>query len=144
MTYTLFPIISFKKYFYVSLGDIFYCFLWRPLSCGGPGQLPGFPPLKSGPGVSCDRETLVRVRIIATTSDVGRHHAAIVRSRCAQEEAEEFGSLCRMRAKSPARQPSRDPPTEIRLRFRPKTVFRPTAMLTSMTMSNPRFLLRLI
>ena len=110
-----------------------------------------FSPLKSGPGVSCDRETLVRVRIIATTSDVGPHHAAIVGSRCAQEEAEEFESLCRMRATSTARQPSRDPPTEIRLRFRPKmarfrpkTVLRPTAMLTSMTMSNPRFLLRLI
>ena len=33
-----------KKYFYVSLGNNFYCFLWRPLSCGGPGQLPSLPP----------------------------------------------------------------------------------------------------
>ena len=24
-------------------------FLWRPLSCGGPGQLPSLPSLKSGP-----------------------------------------------------------------------------------------------
>ena len=25
-------------------------FLWRPPSCGGPGQLPSLPSLKSGPG----------------------------------------------------------------------------------------------
>jgi len=39
VTYTLFlfQIISFKKYFYVSLGiNFFIVFLWRPLSCGGP------------------------------------------------------------------------------------------------------------
>ena len=26
------------------------CVLWRPLSCGGPGQLPSLPSLKTGPG----------------------------------------------------------------------------------------------
>ena len=38
MTYTLFfiPDYQFQKYFYVSLGNIFYCFLWRALSCGDP------------------------------------------------------------------------------------------------------------
>jgi len=53
MTYTLFlfQIISFQKYFYVSLGNIFYCFfLWRPLCCGGPWATAQYaPPLKSGP-----------------------------------------------------------------------------------------------
>jgi len=44
-SYFLFQIISFKKYFYVSLGNIFYCFCGRPPSCGGPGQLPSLPPL---------------------------------------------------------------------------------------------------
>ena len=29
---------------YVSLGNNFLLFLWRPLSCGGPGQLPSLPP----------------------------------------------------------------------------------------------------
>jgi len=40
-----------KKYFYVSLGNNFLTvFLWRLLSCGGPGQLPSLPPpLKSSP-----------------------------------------------------------------------------------------------
>jgi len=47
MTYTLFllQIISFIKYIYVSLGNNFFLFLWRPLSCGGPGQLSSPPPL---------------------------------------------------------------------------------------------------
>ena len=49
--YFLFQIVSFKKYFYVSLGNIFYCFLWRSPTCGGSGQLPSLPPLKSGPVV---------------------------------------------------------------------------------------------
>ena len=33
------------------LGNIFYCFLWRPLSCGGPWATAQFvpSPLKSGP-----------------------------------------------------------------------------------------------
>ena len=48
-SYFLFQIIRFKKYFYVSLGNNFLLFLWRPLSCGGPGQLPSLPSLKSGP-----------------------------------------------------------------------------------------------
>ena len=46
-SYFLFQIISFKKYFYVSLGNIFLLFLWRPPSCGGRGQLPSLPPLNS-------------------------------------------------------------------------------------------------
>jgi len=63
MTYTLFlfQIISLKKYFYVSLGNNFYCLLWRPLSCGGPwatAQFAPLPALKSGP--ACD-ETCVCV-----------------------------------------------------------------------------------
>ena len=29
---------------------IFLLFLWRPPSCGGPGQQPSLPSLKSGPG----------------------------------------------------------------------------------------------
>jgi len=48
--------MSFKKYFYVSLGNNFLLFLWRPLSYGGPlvvealGNCPVCPlPLKSGP-----------------------------------------------------------------------------------------------
>ena len=49
----LFQIISFKKYFYVSLGNNFFLFLWRPPSCGGPGQLPSLPSLKSGPDNAC-------------------------------------------------------------------------------------------
>jgi len=36
---------SFKKYFYVSLGNNFSTvFLWRPLSCGGPWATAQFPP----------------------------------------------------------------------------------------------------
>ena len=53
MTYTLFlfQIISFKKYFYVSLGNNFFTVLWRPLIVAAPGQLSSLPPpLKSGPG----------------------------------------------------------------------------------------------
>ena len=38
-----------KSIFYVSLGNIFLLFLWRPPSCGGRGQLPSLPFLKSGP-----------------------------------------------------------------------------------------------
>jgi len=52
MTYTLFflfQVISFKKYFYVSLGNNFLLFLWRPLSCGGPWATAQFAPLKYGP-----------------------------------------------------------------------------------------------
>jgi len=53
MTYTcyfLFQIISFNKYFYVSLGNnFFYCFCGGPLVVEAPGQLPSLPPsLKSG------------------------------------------------------------------------------------------------
>ena len=40
----LFQINSFKKYFYVSLGNnFFYCFCGGPPICGGPGQLPSLP-----------------------------------------------------------------------------------------------------
>jgi len=48
MSYTLFlfQIISFKKYFCVSLGNNFYCFLWRPV-VESPGQLPSLPPPQS-------------------------------------------------------------------------------------------------
>ena len=35
-SYFLFQIISFKNYFYVSLGSNFLLFLWKPSSCGGP------------------------------------------------------------------------------------------------------------
>ena len=51
----LFQIISFKKYFYVSLGNnfktVFFC--GGPLVVEVPGQLPSLPPspLKSGPGM---------------------------------------------------------------------------------------------
>ena len=48
-SYFLFQIIGFKKYFYVVLGNNFLLFLWRPPSCGGRGQLPSLPSLKSGP-----------------------------------------------------------------------------------------------
>ena len=62
MTYTLFlfQIISFKKYFYVSLGNNFFAvFLWRPLSCGFSRATAQFaPPLKSGHG----NRSIVRVR----------------------------------------------------------------------------------
>jgi len=54
-TLFLFQIISFKKYFYVSLCHIFLIFCGGPPSCGGPGQLPSLPPpLKSGPGSDAD------------------------------------------------------------------------------------------
>jgi len=48
--YFLFQIVSFKKYFYVSLGNIFTV-LWRPLNCGGVWATAQFAPhpLKSGP-----------------------------------------------------------------------------------------------
>jgi len=48
--YFLFQIISFNKYFYVSLGNnFFYCFCGGPLVVEAPGQLPSLPPsLKSG------------------------------------------------------------------------------------------------
>ena len=49
----LFQIISFKKYFYVSLGNNFFTVLVEaPYSCGGPGQLPSLPSLKSGPALN--------------------------------------------------------------------------------------------
>jgi len=47
MTYTLFfiPDYQFQKvFFYVYLGNIFYRFLWRPLSCGGPWATAQFAP----------------------------------------------------------------------------------------------------
>ena len=50
-----------KEFFYVSLGNIFLLFLWRPPSCGGPGQLPSLPFLKSCP---------VRLTVIATVNFV--------------------------------------------------------------------------
>jgi len=53
VTYTLFlfQIISFKKYFYVSLGINFLLFSYGgPLVVEASGQLPSLPPLKSGPG----------------------------------------------------------------------------------------------
>ena len=52
-SYFLFQIISFKKFFYVSLGNNFLLFFCGgPPSCGGPGQLPSLPSLKSGPVLS--------------------------------------------------------------------------------------------
>jgi len=54
----LFQIISFKKYFYVSLGNNFYCFLVEaPYLCmEAPGQLPSLPPpIKPGPAARCSR-----------------------------------------------------------------------------------------
>jgi len=45
-----------KKYFYVSLDNNFLLFLWRPLSCGGPGQLPS-PPLNPALERQTDRQT---------------------------------------------------------------------------------------
>jgi len=46
MTYTqfLFQIISFKKYFYVSLGNIFFTVFEEALSCGGPWATAQFAP----------------------------------------------------------------------------------------------------
>jgi len=42
---------SFKKYFYVSLGNNFSTvFCGGPLVVEAPGQLPSLPPPKSGPG----------------------------------------------------------------------------------------------
>ena len=43
--------LSVSKSIFVSLGSKFFLlfFLWRPLTCGGLGQLPSLPPLKSGP-----------------------------------------------------------------------------------------------
>ena len=55
-TVFLFQIISFKEYFYVSLGNnVCYCFLWRPITRAGPWATAQFPPpLKSGPDkLSC-------------------------------------------------------------------------------------------
>jgi len=52
-SYFLFQIMSFKKYFYASLDNIFYCFYEGPPSCGGPGQLPSLPSLKSDPENNC-------------------------------------------------------------------------------------------
>jgi len=43
-TLFLCQIISFKKYFYVSLGSNFYCFLRRPIVVKAPGQLLSLPP----------------------------------------------------------------------------------------------------
>jgi len=55
MSYFLFQIISFKKYFYVSLGNIFYCFVEDPLvvEALGIGQLPSLPSLKSSLASFC-------------------------------------------------------------------------------------------
>ena len=49
----LFQIISFKKYFYVSLGNNFLTVFVEALSCGGPWATAQFapPPLKSGPAI---------------------------------------------------------------------------------------------
>ena len=52
-SYFLFQFISFKKYFYVSLGNNFLLFCGAPPSCGGPGQLPSLPSLKSDPVRAC-------------------------------------------------------------------------------------------
>ena len=58
-----FQIISFKKYFYVSLGNnFFYCF------CGGPGQLPSLPSLKSGPAYII-RSAIVKMRPVCLTKE---------------------------------------------------------------------------
>ena len=48
--YFLFQIISFKKYFYVSLGTNFFTvFVEAPLVVEALGNCPVCPPLKSGP-----------------------------------------------------------------------------------------------
>jgi len=45
-SYFLFQIISFKKYFYVSLGNnFFYCFCGGPLVVDALGNCPVCPPL---------------------------------------------------------------------------------------------------
>jgi len=46
MIYTLFfiPGYQFQKYFYVSLGNNFLLFLWRPLSCEDPWATAQFAP----------------------------------------------------------------------------------------------------
>jgi len=45
ISYFLFHIISFKKYFYVSLGNNFLLFFCGgPLAVEAPGQLPSLPP----------------------------------------------------------------------------------------------------
>ena len=47
MTYTLFfysQLLVSKSIFYVSLGNIFLLFLWRPLNCGGPYATAQFAP----------------------------------------------------------------------------------------------------
>jgi len=71
-SYFLFEIISFKKYFYVSLGNIFLLFLWRPPGSGGPGQLPSLPSLKSGPGTSLDVEDVLAQAMCLFASLSGR------------------------------------------------------------------------
>ena len=57
-SYFLSQIISFKKDFYVFLGNNFLLFLWRPPSCRGPGQLPSLSSLKSGPGAGRNTRVL--------------------------------------------------------------------------------------
>jgi len=44
-SYFLFQIMSFKKYFYVSLDNIFYCFVEAPLVVEAVGNCPVCPPL---------------------------------------------------------------------------------------------------
>jgi len=54
-SYFLFQIISFKRYYYVSLVNNFFTVLVEaPPSCEGPGQLPSLPSLKSGPAPTAD------------------------------------------------------------------------------------------
>ena len=44
-SYFSFQIIRFKQYFYVSLGNIFYCFVEAPLFVEALGNCPACPPL---------------------------------------------------------------------------------------------------
>jgi len=55
-SYFLFQIISFKNYFYVSLGNIFYCFCGGPLVVEALGNCPVCPPLNPAlDGLTPDR-----------------------------------------------------------------------------------------
>jgi len=55
-SYVLFQIISFKKYFYVSLGNIFYCFVEAPLVVEALGNCPVCPPLNPAHGPAKDSQ----------------------------------------------------------------------------------------
>jgi len=65
-----FQIISFKKYFYVSLGNNFLLFCGGPCSCGGPEQLPSLPSLKfASPPRTCVSVSLLVTIVSAAETD---------------------------------------------------------------------------